>query len=308
MQKSYIRTPLLHCTIRGATIPIGGCATRHNLKASTMDGDLHDSTRRTAPIRPASERRDVRGTHFRPIPVHHSMNTVTHRHSPGGDQGEQKTQEGNCASSQSLRHAIRINLIRSLDIFIALTLFVLTLPLMILIGIFVFISDPGPILFAHKRVGYQGKHFYCLKFRTMARDAEQRLHDLLLNNPELRDEWNLNQKLEHDPRVYRGGNFLRMSSFDELPQLFNVLRGDMSFVGPRPIVENEIPRYGHYFSTYCGVKPGLTGLWQVSGRNNTSYRQRVAMDVHYCRNRSLRLNVKLLVLTIPSILMAKGSR
>lgn len=198
-------------------------------------------------------------------------------------------------------------LIRLLDIIIALCMLVALAPLMALTAIIIFASDPGPIFFAHSRIGRYGRKFPCLKFRSMVVDAEARLQHLLRTDPVARAEWDRDHKLRNDPRIIGIGRFLRKSSIDELPQLFNVLTGDMSIVGPRPIVSAEVPRYGRYFQHYCMVRPGITGLWQVSGRNDTSYRRRVAFDVVYCRTQSLAMNVRIIAATVPSVLMQSGS-
>jgi lipopolysaccharide/colanic/teichoic acid biosynthesis glycosyltransferase len=190
-------------------------------------------------------------------------------------------------------------------IVLAVTMF--AMPLMIAIALAVYANDGGPVLFRHRRVGRNGKTFYCLKFRTMAVDAETRLADLLANDPVARAEWAADFKLRSDPRVTRIGAFLRRSSLDELPQLFNLMRGEMSLVGPRPIVEAEIARYGWRFRHYCAVKPGITGLWQVSGRNDVSYRSRVAMDCIYAKRKSLWLDLWVLAVTVPAVLAKRGS-
>ncbi|MCR5880874.1 sugar transferase [Phenylobacterium sp. J367] len=180
-------------------------------------------------------------------------------------------------------------------------------PIMIAVAIAVYAQDGGPILFAHRRLGRDGRHFHCLKFRSMAVDAEKRLRDLLASDPQARAEWEADHKLRNDPRVTKLGEFLRKTSLDELPQLFNVLRGEMSLVGPRPIVDGEIAKYGRRFRQYCAVKPGITGLWQVSGRNDTTYRARVAMDCVYAARRSALMDFRILVLTVPAVLARKGS-
>jgi lipopolysaccharide/colanic/teichoic acid biosynthesis glycosyltransferase len=197
--------------------------------------------------------------------------------------------------------------LRVFDVALALAALVFFLPLMLLLAILVFVTNPGPVIFAHRRIGKGGRHFHCLKFRTMAVDAEQRLAHLLATDEGARIEWTRDHKLRDDPRVTRLGSFLRKTSLDELPQLINVLRGEMSLVGPRPIVDAERIRYGRYFAHYCQVRPGITGLWQISGRNNVSYRRRVAFDVAYSRSRSLAFDAKILAATIPSVLMARGS-
>lgn len=207
------------------------------------------------------------------------------------------------------RQTSRLDLmaVRILDIGVASCALIFLAPLMLVVACLVYLVDPGPIFFAHRRMGKDGMTFPCLKFRSMVTDAEARLQHLLASDPEARAEWARDYKLRCDPRITPIGNFLRKSSIDELPQLFNVLRGEMSIVGPRPIVEGEIERYGRYFSEYSRVKPGITGLWQVSGRNNVSYRRRVALDVSYARNKSVVLDLRILALTVPAVFMARGS-
>jgi len=194
-----------------------------------------------------------------------------------------------------------------MDIGIALFALLFLLPLMAIIAIAIFAQDGGPVLFAHRRIGRHGRPFYCLKFRSMAIGAEARLATLLANDPVARAEWARDHKLRRDPRVTRLGAFLRRSSLDELPQLYNVLRGEMSVVGPRPIVEAEICRYGRRFRHYCAVKPGITGLWQVSGRTDVDYRARVAMDCLYVKSKSPSLYVWIIVATVPAVIMRRGS-
>jgi exopolysaccharide production protein ExoY len=195
---------------------------------------------------------------------------------------------------------------RILDILLSAALLLLIAPLLIVIAVLVFLSDPGPIFFAHRRMGREGVEFACLKFRTMVIDADQRLARLLDTDPQARLEWARDRKLRNDPRVTSVGAVLRQLSLDELPQLLNVLRGEMSLVGPRPIVRAEIPRYGRYYADYCRVKPGITGLWQVSGRNHVSYRRRVALDVRYARSKTLRLDLWIMARTVPCVLRASG--
>lgn len=197
-------------------------------------------------------------------------------------------------------------IIRSLDIAIACSALLLFLPLMILVGLSLALQG-GPVIFAHQRIGFAGRRFYCFKFRSMVVDAEERLAKLLRDDPEARREWFENHKLKDDPRVTAFGRLLRKSSLDELPQLFNVLRGEMSIVGPRPIVEAEVCRYGHRFASYCAVKPGITGLWQVSGRSDVEYRTRVAMDCLYARAVCPALYLWLVIATVPAVLMRRGS-
>lgn len=196
---------------------------------------------------------------------------------------------------------------RLLDLCLVAPALVFVAPLLVWVALAMLVLDKGPILYAQKRIGLGGREFACLKFRTMAVDADARLAALLATSASARREWDEYQKLSFDPRITRLGRFLRSSSLDELPQLFNVLIGDMSLVGPRPIVRAEAPRYGRYFRAYCSVRPGITGMWQVLGRNRVTYRRRVAMDVLYVRKRSVLLNVKILLATVPAVLMRKGA-
>jgi exopolysaccharide production protein ExoY len=199
------------------------------------------------------------------------------------------------------------DLMRALDMMVALVALFVALPLMAAVALSVRLTSPGPVLFAHRRVGLGGRRFACLKFRTMVTDADAQLKALLARDPAARAEWQRSQKLRRDPRVTIVGRFLRRTSLDELPQLFNVLMGEMSLVGPRPIVESEIPRYGRHFTLYCQVRPGVTGLWQVQREADTSYRRRVAFDVAYARSRSPRLYLLILARTVPVVLTGKGA-
>jgi exopolysaccharide production protein ExoY len=181
-------------------------------------------------------------------------------------------------------------------------------PLMLVVALLIWQRDGAPVLFAHYRVGRNGKLFRCLKFRTMLRNAEQVLGELLANDPKAREEWAREQKLANDPRITPVGHFLRKTSLDELPQLINVLRGEMSLVGPRPITVAELTKYGSVRWHYLCVRPGITGLWQVSGRNDVSYGERVALDRRYVESRSLWMDVAILVRTVKVVLARDGAR
>lgn len=194
---------------------------------------------------------------------------------------------------------------RSFDIAGALGALLLLAPVLLVLALLVR-SDGGPILFRQTRVGRSGRPFSCLKFRTMVIDAEQRMEQLL-RDPEARAEWETSRKLREDPRVTRLGDFLRRTSLDELPQLFNVLRGDMSLVGPRPVVPEELECYGERSALYLQVRPGLTGLWQVSGRSETSYPERVALDAWYIRNWSLWYDMAILFKTVRVLWQRRGA-
>lgn len=197
--------------------------------------------------------------------------------------------------------------IRLMDIAISGLAIVILAPLFVVVSLLIKLFDPGPIIFRHTRIGRGGQPFHCLKFRSMCVDADVRLKNLLETDEQARAEWARDHKLKDDPRISPIGRFLRKTSIDELPQLFNVLKGEMSMVGPRPIVAAEVPRYGRYFSVYCSVRPGITGLWQVSGRNDVSYRRRVAMDTVYCRSADVFLYIWIIGATVPSVLMTRGS-
>lgn len=201
----------------------------------------------------------------------------------------------------------RLDPARAADVLIALVALWFFAPLMLLLALAIKVQDGGPVTFGHSRVGRDGRTFTCFKFRSMVVDAETRLQNLLAADAMARAEWEVDQKLRRDPRVTRLGEMLRKSSLDELPQLFNVLRGEMSIVGPRPIVAAEIVRYGRAFRYYKAVRPGITGLWQASGRNNVSYRRRVAMDVLFAKRRSFGLYVYILAKTVPAVLLRDGS-
>lgn len=191
---------------------------------------------------------------------------------------------------------------------IALVLLCALSPLLLTIAFFIWQKDGAPIVFGHYRVGCGGKLFRCLKFRTMLRDSERILADLLRDDPESRLEWHADQKLLNDPRITSVGRFLRSSSLDELPQLLNVVRGEMLLVGPRPVTVAELTRYGRLRWHYLSVRPGITGLWQVSGRNNTTYEERVALDAHYVENRSLLGDIGILLRTILVVILKDGAR
>ena len=189
----------------------------------------------------------------------------------------------------------------------AALLLVLLSPVMAVIALCIWREDGAPLVFAHWRVGQRGRLFRCLKFRSMVRDADARLADLLAHDDAARIEWARDHKLRNDPRVLRIGRLLRSASLDELPQLFNVLAGDMHLVGPRPVVVQEIRRYGEHKRHYLSVKPGMTGLWQVSGRNKLSYEQRVALDAQYVETRSPALDASILMRTVRVLVTRDGA-
>lgn len=178
---------------------------------------------------------------------------------------------------------------------------------MAIIAVCIYIDNPGPILFAHKRVGKNGKEFPCYKFRSMIVNAEEALQVYLKEHPEAKEEWERDFKLKDDPRITKLGHFLRKSSLDELPQLFNVIKGEMSLVGPRPIVQKEVVKYGVYIDDFYLVPPGITGVWQVSGRSDTTYDERVQMDSWYVHNWSVWIDIVYLIRTFGAVLLRKGA-
>jgi len=191
---------------------------------------------------------------------------------------------------------------RALDVAIALLVLLLLGPLMGLIAVGIRLSMGGPVIFRQERIGFNGYTFVCFKFRSMVQNADDILREHLAHEPSAAREWQETQKLRHDPRVSFFGNLLRKSSLDELPQLFNVLRGEMSCVGPRPIVKAELGRYGSHARTCFRARPGITGMWQTNGRNRLSYAERVALDHYYVSHWSFRLDMLLLLKTIPAVL------
>ena len=191
---------------------------------------------------------------------------------------------------------------RSGDIAFSLAMLSLGSPVLITVALLVKLTSPGPVFFVQKRIGRRFQRFGCIKFRTMELDADRRLQELLESCPQLRAEFEKDHKLRRDPRITPIGQFLRLTSLDELPQFWNILCGEMSVVGPRPIVEQEIPRYGPAMEQVLSVRPGLTGLWQVSGRNNVSYQRRVLLDLTYVNRRSLGLDLRILWRTVSVVL------
>lgn len=191
---------------------------------------------------------------------------------------------------------------RAMDLILASAALVILAPMLLIIGALIKTTMGGPVIFAHERIGNRGRPFRCLKFRSMAANAAERLRLYLETHPDAAQEWAQSQKLRHDPRVTTIGHVLRKASLDELPQLVNIIRGEMSFVGPRPVIAKELERYGVAAREYISTRPGLTGMWQVSGRSGLTYEQRVALDVRYVRTWSLWLDVTIIFKTFPAVL------
>ncbi|MFC3125993.1 sugar transferase [Pseudoroseomonas globiformis] len=206
-------------------------------------------------------------------------------------------------SSRRLHHISK----RAFDVLASGSALLFLSPLLLLLY-FLVKSDGGDALFGHKRIGRNGRSFACLKFRSMVPNAGEVLAKLLAENPEAARTWAETRKLQNDPRVTRIGKFLRSTSLDELPQLVNVLRGEMSLVGPRPVVQEELTQhYGAAAASYMAVRPGITGLWQISGRSDTSYAERVALDSRYVREFSFWTDLRILVKTVPAVLFGRGA-
>lgn len=194
---------------------------------------------------------------------------------------------------------------RALDIFFSVLALILLSPFFLIVAIWIKVDDPkGSIFFSHKRVGKNGKVISILKFRTMVENAEELIKSF---TPEQKAEFEANFKLENDPRITKVGNILRKTSLDELPQLLNIIKGDLSIVGPRPITEAETEFFGNYKDLLLSVKPGLTGFWAANGRSNITYRRRRAMEIYYVKNRSLLLDTKIIFKTALSVLKREGA-
>ncbi|MGF9566548.1 sugar transferase [Neorhizobium sp. JUb45] len=196
---------------------------------------------------------------------------------------------------------------RASDLVIASLALVVLLPVIAMVILTLLVLQGRPIFIAHHRVGRYGRMFPCFKFRTMVNNNDQVLANYLLTNPAERMEWEATRKLRNDPRVTPFGAVMRKSSLDEVPQLVNIVLGHMSLVGPRPIVPAEAEHYGPYFADYKKVRPGLTGLWQISGRSDTAYNERVQLDVAYVAGRSLAGDLVIMAKTLPAVLKARGS-
>lgn len=196
---------------------------------------------------------------------------------------------------------------RVFDVVFALVLLPFLIPVMVVIAVLIKLDSKGPVFFCHERVGYKGEFFKCFKFRTMKQGAEDILKKVLEQDSKVLEEWNKDFKLKKDPRITRIGKILRKTSLDELPQFFNVLKGEMSFVGPRPIIEDEIKMYGIDFEFYKNLMPGITGLWQVSGRNDTGYKDRIELDKKYFFEQSLFLDFVIILKTVPAVLKSSGA-
>ncbi|MDR2494771.1 MAG: undecaprenyl-phosphate galactose phosphotransferase WbaP [Spirochaetaceae bacterium] len=210
-------------------------------------------------------------------------------------------------TSHKLKMPWNLGIKRFMDVSVSLIMGLALLPLLLSIAALVKITSPGPALFGHTRIGKDGKRFKAYKFRSMAANADALLRELLDSDPKARSEWEANRKIKNDPRVTKLGKILRQTSLDEFPQLINIIKGEMSLIGPRPIVDEEVPKYGEEFSRIFSVRPGLSGLWQVSGRSDTDYNERVAFDSYYLQSWSVWLDLWVLYKTVWVVLKGKGA-
>ena len=219
----------------------------------------------------------------------------------GGSKGEKDMSIGERNKNRRFYHLVK----RMIDVVLSLFGLVLISPFVVIIAILIKIDSKGPVFFKHHRIGKNGKPFSMYKFRTMKDGAEAMINDF---TPEQLEEWNENFKLKDDPRITRIGKFLRKTSLDELPQLINILRGDMSIVGPRPIIEVELEEYGNDKDEFLSIRPGLTGWWASNGRSEISYPERCSYELYYVRNESFWLDVKVMFLSVFSVFLHKGAR
>ncbi len=211
------------------------------------------------------------------------------------------------ASIHNLTFKSNMVIKRLIDISLILLFSPILVPVFLILIVLTFITSPGPVFYGHKRIGKNDKEFKCWKFRSMCIDADKKLEEILANNPQMREEWEKERKFQNDPRVTKFGKFLRKTSLDELPQLLNILAGQMSFVGPRPVTRPELSKYGEYKDYILSVTPGLSGMWQTSGRSDTEYEERIALDTYYIQNWSIWLDIWILIKTVWVVLKGSGA-
>jgi Undecaprenyl-phosphate galactose phosphotransferase WbaP len=210
-------------------------------------------------------------------------------------------------TSHNLKMFWNLGIKRFMDLGIVIIGGTIILPFLLLIALLIKIRSPGPVLYGQTRLGINGSRFKAYKFRSMVVNADERLQSLLVSDPRLREEWEANHKLRNDPRITGIGKFLRRTSFDEFPQLINVLKGEMSLIGPRPIVDDEVEKYGEDFNRIFSIRPGMTGLWQISGRSDTDYAERISFDTYYLQSWSVWLDMWVLLKTLGVVLRGKGA-
>ncbi|MGI9425805.1 MAG: sugar transferase [Hyphomicrobiaceae bacterium] len=287
-----------------------------SLQFALLDEEVAEDEVRTAIAAGRAQGRDAsklaRHPHLDRLPRERIVQPGLEKHSLCGKERLRKLGEDVLKNSRnSYKDRMKLSIYklskRAIDISLAAATLALLSPLLLIIAAIIKMCDGGSVLYRHERVGFLGKRFTCLKFRSMVLDADGALTQYLAENPNAREEWQKYQKLSEDPRITPLGSFLRKSSLDELPQLINILAGDMSLVGPRPIVADELDRYEERVGHYLAVKPGLTGLWQISGRNDCSYAERVELDVRYATTRSLWLDFIIMLKTVPAVISQRGS-
>jgi len=209
----------------------------------------------------------------------------------------------------SIKTYIFLSLKRTFDIIVALIGCIALLPLMLIVKICNILSgDFNPIFYRQKRIGKNGKFIYIYKFRSMVPNADEILKELLEKSPERKKEWEENQKFEHDPRITKIGNILRKTSLDEVPQMINVLKGDMSLIGPRPLIEGELDLHNGNHELYESVRPGITGWWACNGRSATTYEERLKLEYYYVQNMSLKLDIKCIIKTVLAVIKKDGAK
>jgi len=210
-------------------------------------------------------------------------------------------------TSNKLKRFWNLAIKRFMDLFVVIIGGILLLPFFLFIALLIKINSPGPVLYKQKRLGRNGKYFYAYKFRSMVVDAEKQLQNILDADPSFNEEWINNHKLHNDPRITSIGRILRRTSIDEFPQIINILKGDMSLVGPRPIVDEEVEKYGEDYNRISSIKPGLTGMWQVSGRSDINYNDRVAYDTYYLQSWSVWLDLWIIFKTFAAVIQGRGA-
>ena len=211
------------------------------------------------------------------------------------------------SSTHNLTKNLALIIKRFMDLFLLLISSPITLPLVAIVSILIKVSNPGPIFYGHTRIGKNGRIFKCWKFRSMVVDADKQLEKILAENPQMRAEWEKDRKFTDDPRVTKIGKILRKTSIDEIPQFFNVLLGEMSFIGPRPVTKPELNKYGSKADFILSVQPGLSGMWQISGRSDTGYEERITLDSYYIQNWSVWLDIWIIIKTVYVVLKGKGA-
>lgn len=211
------------------------------------------------------------------------------------------------SSTHNLTKPISLFWKRFIDIFLLVVSCPVTIPLVAIVALIVKLTSPGPVFYGHKRIGKNGKEFKCWKFRSMVVDADKQLEKILAENPEMRAEWEKDRKFTNDPRVTKIGKILRKTSIDEIPQFFNILIGEMSFVGPRPVTKPELAKYGSKADFILLAQPGLSGMWQISGRSDTGYEERITLDSYYIQNWSVWLDIWIILRTVIVVLKGKGA-